>query len=171
MLCNPFVNPLNRRQPWVTLLPTPRIPRWINLCHRSYPLHETPFLLLLILSKNRYPTGAVSCGSATNPWVGREREECISTWRWKTRGREKKGNRERKKRDTEAALVNGLKGYREPVDGRRAERQLGGGQSFRRGPRGGERRTARERWIIGSRDQREPPLRRCRPVPFSLNLS
>lgn len=117
MLCNPFVNPLNRRQPWVTLLPTPRIPRWINLCHRSYPLHETPFLLLLILSKNRYPTGAVSCGSATNPWVGREREECISTWRWKTRGGEKRKQRERKKRDT----VNGLKGYREPVDGRRAE--------------------------------------------------
>lgn len=35
--------------------------------------------------------------------------------------REKRKQRERKKRDTEAALVNGLKGYREPVGGRRAE--------------------------------------------------
>lgn len=171
MLCNLFVNPLNRRQPWITLLPTPRIPRWINLCHRSYPLHETPFLLLLILSKNRYPTGAVSCGSATNPWVGREREECISTWRWKTRGGEKKGNREREKNATPRRLS--WMALRDIVSRSTEEgqRQLGGGQSFRRGPRGGERRTARERWIIGSRDQREPPLRRCRPVPFSLNLS
>lgn len=166
-----FVNPLNRRQPWITLLPTPRIPRWINLCHRSYPLHETPFLLLLILSKNRYPTGAVSCGSATNPWVGREREECISTWRWKTRGGEKKGNREREKNATPRRLS--WMALRDIVSrsAEEGQRQLGGGQSFRRGPRGGERRTARERWIIGSRDQREPPLRRCRPVPFSLNLS
>lgn len=171
MLCNLFVNPLNRRQPWITLLPTPRIPRWINLCHRSYPLHETPFLLLLILSKNRYPTGAVSCGSATNPWVGREREECISTWRWKTRGGEKKGNREREKNATPRRLS--WMALRDIVSrsAEEGQRQLGGGQSFRRGPRGGERRTARERWIIGSRDQREPPLRRCRPVPFSLNLS
>lgn len=171
MLCNPFVNPLNRRQPWITLLPTPRIPRWINLCHRSYPLHETPFLLLLILSKNRYPTGAVSCGSATNPWVGREREECVYVRVFPRdggkRGEEKKGNREREKNATPWMALRDIVS-RSTEEG---QRQLGGGQSFRRGPRGGERRTARERWIIGSRDQREPPLRRCRPVPFSLNLS
>lgn len=107
MLCNPFVNPLNRRQPWVTLLPTPRIPRWINLCHRSYPLHETPFLLL-ILSKNRYPTGAVSCGSATNPWVGREREECVYVRVFPRdggkRGEERKKETEREKNATPRRL-------------------------------------------------------------------
>lgn len=148
--------------------PTPRTPRWINLCHRSYPLHGTPFLLL---SKNRYPTGAVSSGSATNPWVGREREY--------TRDGGKRGWKEKrgKKRHRGGSRALSWMALRDIVSrsAEEGQRQLGreegnrfegGLEEEKEGWRGSE-----ERWIIGSRDQREPPLRRCRPVPFSLNLS